>query len=196
MKQKTINLYTFEELTPEQQEKVLNNNRFINDDDFELYVGDEFCMGEIWESGFINAQSHYSLSYSQGDGACFDCNEFDFDKLLKDWEHPHKNWIVNIIKKHCYGYIKSNSWACRYSHEKTRYFELVGEGDLDYNYEHIDKALDLAEQHIEALRLELSENLTARLYEQLEWLRSDEQIKDTLIANDCYFNEETLEIEY
>ena len=197
MKTKTINLYQFHELTDEQQAKVLDKYRDWNDDIFESYVNDECNTLEITESGFNNPKIHYSLSYSQGDGACFDCNDFDFDLLLKDWQHKHKNWIINIIKKHCYGYIKRNQFGYHYSHSKTRYFELVTDGDLDYDcYKNIDKALYLAEEHIEKLRYELAENLTNRLYEQLEWLQSDEQIAESLIDNGYYFNSETLEIEY
>lgn len=194
MKQKTINLYKFEELTPEQQENVINNNRFINDDDFELYAGDELCMGEIWESGFIDAQPHYSLSYSQGDGACFDCNEFDFDLLLKDWEHPHKKWILNIIKDHYQGYIKSNYYGNYYSHSKTRYFDI--EARFDCLNMHIERAIQKAISHIENLRYNLAEKLTKQLYNDLEYLRSDEVVKDCLISNEYYFNGDTLEIEY
>ena len=194
MKTKTINLYQFEELTEEQQAKVIEKYRYFNDDIFESYVNDESSMGEIWNSGFLKAKPCYSLGYSQGDGACFDCNDFDYDLLLKDWQHKHRNWIINIIKTHYKGYIKCNQYGYHYSHSKTRYFDL--EANFNCFYLHIEKAVNSAINHIEALRLELSENLTARLYEQLEWLRSDEQIAEALIANEYYFNGETLEIEY
>lgn len=193
MKQKIINLYKFEELTEEQKIKVLEKYRYFNDDIIDAYANDELCMQQIWESGFIDAKPRYDLSYCQGSGACFDCNDFDIDLLLKDWEHPHKNWIINIIKTHYQCYIKLNSYGYRYSHSKTRYFDL--ETNFNYFYLHIERAINSAIAHIENLRYELSENLTSRLYDQLEWLRDDEQIADTLIANEYYFNGETLEIE-
>lgn len=194
MKTKTINLYKFEELTEEQQAKVLDKYRDFNDDVFESYVNDEYNTLEITESGFNNPTIHYSLGNSQGSGACFDCNDFNFDLLLKDWQHKHKNWILNIIKSYYQGYIKLNQYGYHYSHSKTRYF---GMSECFYNtYYYLEGAVNNAIEHIENLRYELSENLTNRLYEQLEWLRSDEQIKDILIANEYYFNGETLEIEY
>lgn len=197
MKTKTINLYQFHELTDEQQAKVLDKYRDFNDDVFESYVNDECNTLEIVESGFNNPKIHYSLSYSQGDGACFDCNDFDFDLLLKDWQHKHKNWVINIIKSHCQGYIKLNQYGYHYSHSKTRYFELSEDGTLHYHYcSRINEAIYSAEKYIESLRYELAENLTNRLYDQLEWLQSDEQIEESLIANEYYFNEDTLEIEY
>lgn len=193
MKTKTINLYQFHELTEEQQAKVLNKYRDFNDDTLVQYADDELCMQEIWESGFIDAKPCYDLSYSQGSGACFDCDEFDFDLLLKDWQHKHKRLLIKVLQNRCYTNIKSNHYANFYSHSKTRYFEI--DLDLPYNLPRLENALYSAERHIENLRYELAENLTCRLYEQLEWFRSDEQIKEILIANECYFNGETLEIE-
>jgi hypothetical protein len=200
MKTKTINLYQFEELTTEQQEKVLNKYRDFNDDMFESYVDDECNTLEITESGFNNPIIHYDLDYSQGDGACFECkdfDDFDFNLLLKDWQHKHKNWIINIIKNYCEFGIRKNQFGYHYSHSKTRDFYIDYCCPLGYDFhKRIIQAIYLAEQHIENLRYELSESLTNRLYEQLEWLQSDEQIAEVLIDNEYYFNEETLEIEY
>lgn len=197
MKTKTINLYKFEELTEEQQEKVLDKYRDFNDDMFESYVSDECNTLEITENGFNNPIIHYDLGYSQGDGACFDCNEFEYDLLLKDWNHPHKQWVINIIKSECETVIHKNQFGYHYSHSKTRNFEIYYGGRLGYDFHsRIIKAIDSAEKHIENLRYELAESLTDRLYQQLEWLQSDEQIAEVLIDNEYYFNGETLEIEY
>lgn len=193
MKQKTINLYQFNELTDEQKEKVLDKYRDFNDDIIDSYADDEICMQEIWESGFIDAKPCYDLSYCQGSGACFDCNDFDFDLLLKDWQHKHKKWIINIIKSHYQAYIKTNHYGCHYCHSKTRYFGMSE--DFYNTYMHVESAVNNAIEYIENLRYELSENLTNRLYQELEFLRSDEEIADALIINGYYFNGETLEIE-
>lgn len=194
MKQKTINLYQFNELTPDQQEKCLDKHRFINDDVFELYVNDEICLLSIFEAGFNNPKVFYSLSYSQGDGACFDCSDFDINLLLKEWQHPHKKWIINIIKNFCECSIKPYGFSNLYNHERTRIFE-IDFSSLNANYTHIEHFIMVAEQHIEELRLNLCVDLKNRLYDQLEWFRDDEQVKETLIANEYYFNAETLEIE-
>lgn len=192
MKTKTINLYQFHELTEEQQAKVIEKYRYFNDDIFKCYVEDEYSMGEIWNSGFVKAKPCYSLGYSQGVGACFDCNDFNFDLLLKDWEHPHKKWLIDIIQDYCECGIFTNQFGYRYSHANTRDFNIC------YRYDHkrITKTISQIVEYIENLRYELSENLTNRLYEQLEYLRSDEQIAESLIANEYYFNSETLKIEY
>ena len=128
--------------------------------------------------------------------SCFDCNDFDFDLLLKDWQHKHKNWIINIIKNYCECDIRKNQFSYYYSHSNTRDFCINYCSPLGYDsHKRIIQAVYLAEKYIEHLRYELSENLTNKLYSLLEWLRDDEQIKETLIINEYYFNDETLEIE-
>lgn len=193
MKQKTINLYQFNELSDDQKQKVIEKYRDFNDDIFDSYINDECNILELVENGFKNPTIHYDLSYSQGSGACFDCNDFDFELLLKDWQHKHKKWIINILKNHYECEILKNQFGYHYSHSKTRYFTAY---ELFYNtYSHVECAANKAIEYIENLRYELSESLTDRLYQELEFLRSDEQIADALICNDYYFNGETLEIE-
>lgn len=193
MKQKIINLYQFNELTPEQQTKCVEKHRDIEVEDL-FNANDETYTNPIHDAGFLCPDIYCDLSYSQGSGACFECNDFDFDKLLKDWEHPHKNWIVNIIKSHYQGYIKSNHYGSYYSHSKTRYFDL--EANFNYFYLNIERAINSAINYIENLRYNLAEELTKQLYNDLEYLRSDEVVKDCLINNEYYFNAETLEIEW
>lgn len=197
MKQKTINLYQFNELSDDQKQKVIEKYRDFNDDIFDSYVNDECCTLELFENGFLNPTIHYDLSYCQGSGACFDCNDFDFELLLKDFECKHKNWIIDILNNYCECKIYKNSYGYHYSHSKTRYFEINTYG-VDRNYREYPRILEIIRQvdcYIENLRYKLSESLTDRLYQELEFLRSDEQIADALIANEYYFNAETLEIE-
>lgn len=190
MKQKIINLYQFEELTDEQKTKVLDKHRDI---EVELMnANDDTYTNPIHDAGFLAPDVYCDLSYCQGSGACFDCNEFDFDLLLKSWEHPHKKWIIDIIKAYFRPTIETTTY--RYSHEKSRCFGLFD--DLPKNCKHIEEATFLAQVYIEGLRFELSKKLTEQLYNDLEYLRSDEVVKDFLISNDYYFNGETLEIEY
>ena len=192
MKQKVINLYEFHELTTEQQAEVIEKNRDI---EVELFnANDETYTQPIHDAGFLNPVIYCDLSYCQGSGACFDCNEFDYDKLLKDWQHTHKKWIIDIIKSHYQGYIKCNQYGYHYSHSKTRYF-ILSEGFYN-TYYYLEGAVNNAIEHIEKLRYKLSEQLTEQLYNDLEYLRSDEVVKDCLISNEYYFNGETLEIEY
>lgn len=194
MKQKTINLYLFEELTEEQKAIVLDNYRDFNDDlTCNLIDYDEMHILKLKEQGFLNPKISYSLSNCQGDGASFTCSLFDYDLLLKDYQGKHKKWFINIIENYCEILIE-RSFSCHYYHKQscnTNLYEYT-----QANYPHIIDELENIRQYIENVRLyacdELEDDLQANIY----YLTSDEAISEMLIANEYLFNEETLRIDY
>lgn len=194
MKTKTINLYKFHELTAEQQAKVIDKYSDINDElTCDLTTWDEHFVQCLKEQGFLNPDISYSLSYRQGDGASFTCTQLDYDLLLKDYAGKHKSWMLEILKQYCEVEIK-RSYSCHYVHENSCNTELY-EYTL-YNYPRIKDELENIRQYIEGIRLEACINLAEDLQSEIDYLTSEEAIKETLIANEYYFNAETLEIEY
>ena len=69
----SINLYTFEELVPTVQKKVLERERFINVLDAFWYepIIDDWAL-ELEKRGFEQVRILFSGFGSQGDGACFE----------------------------------------------------------------------------------------------------------------------------
>ena len=194
MKTKTINLYKFHELTAEQQAKVIDKYSDINDElTCDLTTWDEHFVQCLKEQGFLNPDISYSLSYRQGDGASFTCTQLDYDLLLKDYAGKHKSWMLEILKQYCEVKIE-RSYCCHYYHERSCNTELY-EYTL-YNYPRIKDELENIRQYIEDIRLEACINLAEDLQNEIDYLTSDEAIKEALIANEYYFNAETLEIEY
>ena len=194
MKTKTINLYQFEELTEEQQAKVIKKYRYFNDAiTCNLIEHDDIHIEKLKELGFVTPDISYSLSYCQGDGASFTCSELDYDLLLKDYKGKHKNWMLEILKQYCEVRIERSRY-CRYYHERSCNTELYEY--TQYNYPRIMNELENIRQHIESIRLEACVNLAEDLQNEIDYLESDEAIAEALIANEYYFNGETLEIEY
>ena len=193
MKTKTINLYQFHELTKEQQAKVLDKYRDFNDDiTCDLVNHDEIHIIKLVEKGFLNPDISYSLSYCQGDGASFTCSKLDYELLLKDYKCKHKSWIIQILKEYCE--VKIERSCCHYYHKRSCNTELY-----EYtqgNYPHIMNELENIRQHIENARIYACDDLEEGLQAEIDYLTSDECIAETLIANEYYFNEDTLEIEY
>jgi len=96
MTNKTITLYSFDELSKEVQAKVLQN--FRDNDECEYLPDDmQYKIEELLEENSItgDARVFYSLSYCQGDGAMFEGNF--------EW----KGYNVNI--KHAGRYYHYNS---------------------------------------------------------------------------------------
>jgi hypothetical protein len=194
MKTKTINLYKFEELTEEQQAKVIDQYSDINNElTCNLITWDDRFIQDLEDKGFINPDISYSLNYRQGDGASFTCSELDYDLLLKDYTGKHKSWMLEILNQYCEVKIERD-YSCHYVHERSCDTELYEYTQC--NYPRIIDELENIRQYIEDIRLEACINLAEDLQNEIDYLTSDEAIKEALIANEYYFNGETLEIEY
>ena len=193
MKTKTINLYQFEELTTEQQEKVLDKYRDWNDDlTCDLLNYNDIHVIRLKEKGFLNPNISYDLSCSQGDGASFTCTQLDYNLLLKDYKGKHKQWFIQILQY--YGEVTIERHTHRYYHELTCRAEYYDR--LPFDYPRIQAELDTIVEYIEHLREQACLELAKYLQADIDYLESNEAIADILIANEYYFNEDTLEIEY
>ena len=101
--------------------------------------------------------------------------------------------MLEILKQYCEVKIE-RSYSCCYVHENSCNTELYEY--TQYNYPRIIDELENIRQHIENIRLEACVNLAEDLRNEIDYLQSDEAIAEILIANEYYFNGETLEIEY
>lgn len=192
MKQKIINLYTFDELNEEQQKKVLDNNRdyLLDILTTEDIIWNFSEVGQlVADAGFLNPEFEYDVSYVQGRGACFDCSEFNWDLLLADLEIPHKSLVIKIIEQYgSYSIERPNvSFAYHYSHENCRRFYL----NWGYDYSRINHLLYKVQAHIEQKRHDLCIEVRDKLTETYEYLQSDECLKEHMDLDDIYFNPET-----
>lgn len=187
---------TWDELSPEQRAKIIDKNRDIRLD----WLSSEEIIWEfseagnkIADAGFLNPDIYYDYSHSQGQGACFDCSEFNWDLLLKDLNIPHKQFFINYLKDGSnieYGIRRPDAgFAWHYYHEHCREFYI----ETRYGWSsRICKVFDKIERHIEAKRLALSHEAFFLICGAIDWLQSDECITEELAYNDYYYNEETL----
>ncbi len=113
-----IQLFNFNELSDKLKEKVIEKHRNF---EVELYDWYDF-MYEDWKAklisiGFENPSIYFSGFYNQGDGACFDCTQFNITSLTKALGYdPVKSTIIEIINPEITIEKRSNG-----SHENTRY---------------------------------------------------------------------------
>jgi len=186
---KTLVLRQFEECSKELQEKILDKHRDI-DSEFWGSNMDEFSdlyIRTLEEQGFMNPKIRYDLSCGQGSGASFTCNSIDLDALLKNVEIPHKQALINILKEYCEVKIEENaSWSYMHKHSCLVSFNYPSSKDLPLLDRAVDKVIDI----IEEKRLQACDTLYEQLENDYEYLESDECIKETLIANEYYFDEE------
>lgn len=156
-----IQVFTFSELSDEAKKVAIHNYR--EHMEFNSYFIIEGWKEKLAQYGFIDPKIYYSGFWSQGDGACFDCDRIDIELFNKAFNKS--------IPKDTELYIASNSNSNHYSHEMTRY--------IDCNYEEDEKYSLI----VEAERLDLCKEIYKALEKEYDYQNSDEAISENIIAN-------------
>lgn len=187
---------TWDELSPEQRAKIIDKNRDIRLDwlsNEEIIWDFSEAGNKIADAGFLNPDVYYVYDHCQGQGACFDCEIFNWELLLEDLNIPHKSFFIKYLEEGTnisYGIARPNaSFAYHYSHEKCRRFYI----DTQYGWpSRVCKIYAEIEAHIEKKRLAMSQEAFSLICDAIDWLQSDECITEELECRDYYYNEKTL----
>ena len=191
-----IKCLQWNELSSEQRQKIIDKNRDIRLD----WLSNEEIIWEfseagnkIADAGFLNPDIYYEYSHCQGQGACFDCEIFNWELLLEDLDIPHKKFFIKYLEEGTnisYGIARPNaSFAYHYLHERCRKFYI----DAQYGWpSRVCEIYAKIEAHIEKKRLDLSQEAFSLICDAIDWLQSDECITEELECRDWYYNEETL----
>jgi len=190
---KEIELYKFEELS----EKAKDKFRYSQD----LYILEEFIRDYLGEYlGLDYSKLEYSLSYSQGDGACFRIDSLDTAKLLEldthnEFKAFRKFELDLFLPLIGAGYIEFNRYNSFYSHERSYTIELNLWGVEEYYFgrELSERLKDRLELFIDALRswyIDLQIKIRDYGYKEIEYLQSDECIVELCECNGYEFTED------
>ena len=189
---------TWEELSQEQRLKILDMNRDI---DLDMLTSEDIIWelseagNKVADAGFLNPEFEYCYSYSQGDGACFDCEMFNWELLLEDLDIPHKKFFIKYLEEGTnidYGIRRPNaSYAYHYSHERCRKFFI----DAQYGWpSRVCEIYEKIEQHIETKRLDLCRVAFTDICNAIDWAQSDEHLMERFQYCDYYYREDTLQV--
>ena len=195
-----VNCLQWNELNKAQQEKVLDKYRTSELDILtaEDIIWDYTDAGMIIEdAGFISPEIICSITNSQGDGVCFDCAEFDYTKLLKDLDIPHKSWFIDLLNNSpdIFGVIErpNVSYAWHYCHERCREFTINSTIDLD-TVPRIANIIKRIQFHIEHIRESYCLKAEEKIVDFIDYIKSDKFFSERFLEEETYFREDTLEI--
>jgi len=184
MRTKEIRLRTFEELSKEEQDKVIEKNYNINTE-LDWYEGlDEGWVEDLAEKDIGATQDHFTFSLDRGANFGVDSEVFK-DHISQ--KYPTE--VLEIETSQKIGYFHqefpSDCW------KKTYGFKLFFEDDISkskqaeiqkYATEIFEFLTDFAEKSFDGLQ------------KHFQYLMSEESIKETIIANEYEFNDD-LEID-
>lgn len=202
----SIDVFKFNELTEEQQQKAIEYYREKNYehlfDDHDSQMMQEDFQERLKEEGKYpkGIKVYFSLSSCQGDGVCtdYDGNLYTSDlmplaeRLMEEDKFKRYKELIEKYDVTITGTIKHSG---RYYHKYMTSVELQAE-DLNYDDELAEneklqeEIINLTEQLqslvLEDLR-EFCDKFEKSGYEQIEYHSSDEYIKELLIENEKEF---------
>lgn len=183
METRTYKVYSFDELTKEQQKEAIENYRDIEVDGRwyeDVYIT---WQDKLEELGYTDIKIMFSGFWSQGDGACFTAS-IDMHKWLK----AHK-----LASKYAYLYHNQEYCNLKITHSNHYYYATstsVQDTDVDMNvddYEKLRSQLDKVVALVEKEREEIGNKIYNDLEKDYEYRTSDEIVKECLQLNDYLF---------
>lgn len=202
MRTVNIQIYKYEELSDEAKEKVLTEQRHVNvrfNDWFELIIDAWKCSLE--EFAFFAPRIYFSGFYSQGDGACFECDSIytdrlfesvraeidtfskDFQEVFKTQEEALYNFMENYVS------FTVETRIHRYCHENTRYIDWDIHAS-DEALEHFEKFIDEIGEWLEEKRKTFCKDIYQQLEEEYEEQTSDDSVIYTFSSDEYEFLED------
>lgn len=178
MKDITVKVYSFDELSPMAKKKAIELFHDINVDNEDPYIL-EVEANVLEKLGYNDAKINYSGFWSQGDGACFECTVD-----IKKWIQVHKAYkeyrkLYNQAAN-CNLVINTNG---RYYHEMTMYTNSEAYGMTEDVQEQLSKLeIDVIKDARDEAR-----RIYKTLEKDYEYNTSDEVIIEGIKANDYDF---------
>jgi len=187
----TVPVFLFDDLTEDVQAKVLENHCNIN---LEIEGWDEQVLEEQKEKlkafGFSGVAIAYTGFWSQGDGASFTAESIDAAKFIRATRlEKNLKFILNQLED---GTIITENGVERinhqYCHANTVRVNLafVPIDEEPLHAREADDLLFFIESHVKKLCVEIYESLQ-KTYEDLQ---NEEQITETIKANEMLFTED------
>jgi hypothetical protein len=169
---KTIEVYTFNELSESAKKAALDKNRDMNvHHDWYEHVIDHW-KEELARVGFLDAKISFSGFYSQGDGCSFKAELELEDHLINEFEPLFSEDTCFICSR-----LEGYSSYEQYKYEQNNFLSTPA----------LDALSDEFIEYINEYARDLSREIYVELEKEYELLTSDECVSDTLMANEYHF---------
>ena len=183
--------YEYNELSDKAKQKL--KDRYCEDCTDMLYFEVEFEVESLEtileEMGFSNPKIAYSGFWSQGDGASFTCDKWQYKKgMLTNIKQSYPTWeSLHLIAKELQSLSKKTGYTLEFSIYRTNHrycHENTVACDFGYN-EYDEKIQEYVDYAVKWLCKTLYNSLEKSYYDTT----SDEAIADFYTANDYLFDE-------
>ena len=169
-------VYTFDELSDDVKQKVIN--KFREDKEVFLDFFDDNCVYYAKEKGFEDIELQYRLSYSQGDGLSFSAQKYTMLKELYLKElGKGKEKTAQLLADNSTFVCTGNTG--RYCFASSSDIDLYIENytsSINTDCKNINEVVSNVLKELEQKYIDVCSELEKRGYDEIEYQQSDECI--------------------
>lgn len=191
MRNINVNVYEFNELSKDVQDKVIKRYRENLADLLNQYLEDIMYQEFNNYTDNLDFELSYSLNCCQGDGVSFTGSAESKEELFKLASLVYDNKIPkNILRLIDWDIIYKIDFARNsqyYVHKYTVTISIIENYNTNKDYCHISRAIAEFEKAINRWYLQVCDNLEKTGYDTIEDMYSDANIKSYIEANGCEF---------
>jgi hypothetical protein len=183
---------TFDELSDDIKEKVIDNFREDKNEYLNLDFFKEDCVYQLEEFGFVNPKIQYSLGYCQGDGLSFEADKYTKLKDLYLQElGKGKEYTAQLLADNSTFICTGNKG--RYCYASTSDIDLYIDNRsymVGREYENIENIAQNVLHKLQDIYIDICSNLEKQGYDEIEYQLSDECIIEDIQCNEYEFTKE------
>lgn len=170
--------YKFEEFTQKIKDRIFQE--WLDTESSYFEIDNDYYIEHLAEYGFNNATIYWSGFNSQGDGACFEIESFDFNKYFEKTEYKISDNEKDIVNENMVGIIISHG---RYNHEHSKQFDIESYCNDEYH----NKILVEIKEAIEKTRLDLSKEIYKSIENEYNYNISIERFLEYIKDNNIQY---------
>ena len=187
MRTKTVNVYTYSELSEKAKEYARMTYGQFDDVEF---LTEEMKL-QLHDAGFPDAKVNWSLAFCQGDGVCFMGEWYGRDDGMKEMVvQAYKGEVPKNVQR-ILPFVRLQ--LTKFEHYYCHAYTVSAEVDIVENYvgniDRIEAIMEELEKDLNEYRIEMCEKLERFGYGYIEDCESEERFADDAEANEWEFYE-------
>lgn len=185
-------VYTFDELSDDAKEKVIDGFRDNKNEYFHLDFFHKDCVYQLEELGFVNPKVQYSLGYCQGDGLSFEADEYSkLEELYIEELGKGKEKTAKLLAENSVFVSRGNEG--RYCYASTDDIDLYihnYSSGINTDCNNINDVVHIIRGKLEDLYIDICNDLEKQGYNEIDYQLSDECIIEDIQCNEYEFTKE------
>lgn len=184
--------YTFDELSDDVKEKVIEKFREDKYEYLDISWFSDDCTHHLSEQGFIDTKLQYSLGNCQGDGLSFEADEYTKlkDLYLQELGKGKEKTAQLLADNTMFVCTGNKGYYCFASESDVDIYIDNYNSSINTDCENINEVVNNVLCELQCIYIDLCSKLEKNYYDEIEYQQSDECIIEDIQCNEYEFTKD------